>query len=100
MSGQAGPISGNGGNIFKILLGWLGSAGTTISTGLLTAAAGVGLSRSAPLALLSTVNHRNKCLQGNAGNDTIALGDELVLASAATFAGGQGNDHHWCYQRK
>jgi hypothetical protein len=37
-----------------------------------------------------TVN--GSLLQGNAGNDSIILGDRLTQASASTFGGGAGND--------
>ena len=97
VSGQD-ALSGGGGSILKIFAQLTGSAGTTISTGLLTASAGVSTSLSQHLTGVITSEQAIRTansiyLQGNAGNDTIALGDELVLASASTFAGGQGNDY-------
>ena len=74
------------------------SASYASLTGLVTASASISTSVSVHITGVLTAEQATRTansiyLQGNAGNDTIALGDELVLASASTFAGGQGNDY-------
>ena len=71
---------------------------TTTLTGKVTATASVTTGTSVHLTGVITSEQATRTansiyLQGNAGNDTIALGDSLILASASTFAGGQGDDY-------
>ena len=94
--------SGYGGSgaekvITTAILSLVDSATTTL-TGILTSTASVTTGTSVHLTGVITSEQATRTanslyLQGNAGNDTIALGDELLIASAATFAGGQGNDY-------
>ena len=74
------------------------SASYASLTGLVTASASISTSVSVHITGVLTAEQATRTansiyLQGNAGKDTIALGDELVLASASTFAGGNGNDY-------
>lgn len=71
---------------------------TTTLTGTLTASGTVTTSLGIQLTGVITSQQATRTansiyLQGNAGNDTIALGDSLIKASASTFAGGAGNDY-------
>ena len=85
-----------------------GSAGTTYTdttaytynaagsgTGMVVSAIGVRTSEQGA----RTVN--GALFQANAGQDSIALGDTLTRVSAATFAGGAGNDlYRFLHQRQ
>ena len=91
-------VSGSATNTDVTAIAYLSdSAGSTL-TGSFTASASITTGVSVHLTGVVTSQQATRTansiyLQGNAGNDTIALGDSLILASASTFAGGQGDDY-------
>jgi len=91
-------LSGGAKFTVKDIVTLVGASATTTLTGILTASAAVSTSLGVSLTGVLTSQQATRTansiyLQGNAGNDTIALGDSLILASASTFAGGAGNDY-------
>ena len=95
-SGWNVNATGDNKHLTTAILSLVDSATTTL-TGTLTSTSTNTTGKSIHLTGVITSERATRTansvyLQGNAGNDTIALGDELLVASASTFAGGQGND--------
>ena len=98
---KGGFISGNGGNGYLISGDVLlhGSAGT-VYTGegsVQISANGTGGTMNLEVEGIRTSDQAARTsnaayFQANAGNDSIALGGELLKVSSTTFAGGAGND--------
>lgn len=83
-------LAGSGSGTISVILN--GSASYTASAALTTGVPGrvvvTGVITSQQAARVINGSY----LQGNAGNDSIILGDAITKISASTFAGGAGND--------